>query len=98
MTFLLSYGLCFLTITGVYVSLLPTSSLVTFDIFTATLTHGKSVTRESFTWDPRSSFLKKCYNLAAIHFYRPIKLQFKRSMREQPDIHARLMSHYPQGK
>ena len=47
----------------------------------------------------RSSFLKKiCCNLAAIHFYRPIQLQFKHSIREQPDIHARLMSHYPQGK
>lgn len=33
---------------------------------------------------------------AAIHFYRPIRQQFRRSMREQPDIHARLMSHYPQ--
>jgi hypothetical protein len=97
MTFLLSYGLSFLSITGVYVSLSSTSSLVIFDIFTATLTHGKSVTRESLTWDPRSSFLK-CCNLAAIHFYRPIQLQFKRSMREQPDIHARLMSRYPQGK
>ncbi|KAJ3500601.1 hypothetical protein NLJ89_g9722 [Agrocybe chaxingu] len=33
---------------------------------------------------------------AIIHFYRPIRLQFGRSMREQPDIHARLMSRYPQ--
>ncbi|KAF4610329.1 hypothetical protein D9613_010456 [Agrocybe pediades] len=33
---------------------------------------------------------------AIIHFYKPIRLQFGRSMREQPDIHARLMSHYPQ--
>ncbi|KAF8154812.1 small oligopeptide transporter [Crassisporium funariophilum] len=33
---------------------------------------------------------------AAIHFYRPIRLQFGRSMREQPDVHARLMSTYPQ--
>lgn len=41
---------------------------------------------------------EKCCDLAAIHFYKPIRLQFKRSMREQPDIHARLMSHYPQGK
>ena len=32
-----------------------------------------------------------------IHFYKPIRLQIGRSMREQPDIHARLMSHYPQG-
>ncbi|KAF8811268.1 small oligopeptide transporter [Phlegmacium glaucopus] len=33
---------------------------------------------------------------AAIHFYKPIRLHFRRSMREQPDIHARLMSRYPQ--
>ncbi|KJA17684.1 hypothetical protein HYPSUDRAFT_170303 [Hypholoma sublateritium FD-334 SS-4] len=33
---------------------------------------------------------------AIIHFWKPIRLQFGRSMREQPDIHARLMSHYPQ--
>lgn len=33
---------------------------------------------------------------AMIHFYKPIRLQIGRSMREQPDIHARLMSHYPQ--
>jgi OPT family small oligopeptide transporter len=33
---------------------------------------------------------------ALIHFWRPIKLQFKRSLQEQPDIHARLMSVYPQ--
>ena len=32
-----------------------------------------------------------------IHFYKPIRLQIGRSMREQPDVHARLMSHYPQG-
>jgi hypothetical protein len=32
-----------------------------------------------------------------IHFHKPIRLQIGRSMREQPDIHARLMSHYPQG-
>ena len=96
MTFILSYGLSFLSITGVCVSLSPTSSLVTFHIFTATLTHGKSVTREALhkIIDHHS----KCCNLAAIHFYRPIQLQFKRSMQEQPDIHARLMSHYPQGK
>ncbi|KAH9476205.1 Sexual differentiation process protein isp4 [Psilocybe cubensis] len=36
-------------------------------------------------------------SLAIIHFYKPIRLQFGRSMREQPDIHARLMSQYPQG-
>ena len=47
MTFLLSYGLSFLSITGVYVSLSPISSLVTMDIFTATVAHGKSVARES---------------------------------------------------
>ncbi|KAF9043068.1 small oligopeptide transporter, partial [Panaeolus papilionaceus] len=33
---------------------------------------------------------------AIIHFWRPIRLQFNSTMREQPDIHARLMSHYPQ--
>jgi len=33
---------------------------------------------------------------AIIHFWKPIRLQFGRAMREQPDIHARLMSHYPQ--
>ena len=58
MTFILSYGLSFLSITGVYVSLSCTSSLVTFDVFPATITHGKTVTLECFTWVPRSSFLK----------------------------------------
>ena len=48
MTFILSYGLSFLSITGVYVSLSPTSSVVTFATFTATLTHGKNITRQSF--------------------------------------------------
>ncbi|KAF9473387.1 small oligopeptide transporter [Pholiota conissans] len=33
---------------------------------------------------------------AIIHFWKPIRLQFGRSMREQPDIHARLMAQYPQ--
>ncbi|TFK31608.1 small oligopeptide transporter [Crucibulum laeve] len=33
---------------------------------------------------------------AIIHFWKPIKLHFSRSVREQPDIHARLMSKYPQ--
>jgi OPT family small oligopeptide transporter len=52
-TFVMSYGLSFLSIT-------------------ATITH------------------------AMIHFWQPIKTQFKRSLREQPDIHARLMAKYPQ--
>ncbi|KAJ2919361.1 hypothetical protein MD484_g1053, partial [Candolleomyces efflorescens] len=33
---------------------------------------------------------------AIIYFWKPIRLQFSRSIREQPDVHARLMSHYPQ--
>jgi len=33
---------------------------------------------------------------AIIHFWKPIRLQFRRSLREQPDIHAQLMSRYPQ--
>ncbi|KAL9709483.1 hypothetical protein Ac2012v2_007219 [Leucoagaricus gongylophorus] len=33
---------------------------------------------------------------AIIHFWKPIRLQFNRSLREQPDIHAQLMSRYPQ--
>ncbi|XP_006456142.1 hypothetical protein AGABI2DRAFT_77707, partial [Agaricus bisporus var. bisporus H97] len=32
---------------------------------------------------------------ALIHFWKPIRLQFNRSLQEQPDIHARLMSRYP---
>ena len=40
----------------------------------------------------------RCWDLAAIHFYKPIRLQIGRSMREQPDIHAQLISRYPQGK
>ncbi|KAJ7593400.1 small oligopeptide transporter [Mycena floridula] len=32
---------------------------------------------------------------ALIHFRKPIQLHFKRSLREQPDIHAQLMSKYP---
>ncbi|TEB27919.1 small oligopeptide transporter [Coprinellus micaceus] len=52
-TFILSYGLSFLSITS-------------------TITH------------------------AIIHFYKPIRLQLGRSLREQPDVHARLMSQYPQ--
>jgi len=34
---------------------------------------------------------------AILYFYRPVRLQLGRSMREQPDIHARLMSRYEQG-
>jgi hypothetical protein len=33
---------------------------------------------------------------AIIYFYKPIRLQLGRSLREQPDVHARLMSQYPQ--
>ncbi|KAK7052416.1 glutathione transporter 1 [Favolaschia claudopus] len=33
---------------------------------------------------------------AIIYFWAPIKLQFKRSLREQPDVHAKLMMVYPQ--
>ncbi|GLB41159.1 putative OPT oligopeptide transporter protein [Lyophyllum shimeji] len=33
---------------------------------------------------------------AIIHFWKPIKVQFKQSLREAPDIHARLMAKYPQ--
>ncbi|KAG2004332.1 peptide transporter MTD1, variant 2 [Coprinopsis cinerea AmutBmut pab1-1] len=52
-TFVMSYGLSFLSITS-------------------TITH------------------------ALIYFWKPIRLQMRRSMREQPDVHARLMSQYPQ--
>ncbi|KAA1477025.1 small oligopeptide transporter [Dentipellis sp. KUC8613] len=31
-----------------------------------------------------------------IYFWKPIKLHFGRSLREQPDVHAQLMSRYPQ--
>ncbi|KAF7977555.1 hypothetical protein HWV62_3348 [Athelia sp. TMB] len=31
-----------------------------------------------------------------LYFWKPIKVQFGRSLREQPDIHARLMSNYRQ--
>ena len=37
------------------------------------------------------------HGTAIIYFWRPIRLQFRKSMREQPDIHAQLMSEYPQG-
>lgn len=33
-----------------------------------------------------------------IYFRKPIRVQFGRSLREQPDIHARLMSNYRQGE
>ncbi|KAF8874423.1 OPT oligopeptide transporter protein-domain-containing protein [Infundibulicybe gibba] len=33
---------------------------------------------------------------AMIHFRKPVQLQLTRSLREPPDIHARLMSYYPQ--
>ncbi|KAJ7715718.1 small oligopeptide transporter [Mycena maculata] len=33
---------------------------------------------------------------AIIHFWAPIKLQFSRSLREQPDVHAKLMMSYPE--
>lgn len=33
---------------------------------------------------------------AVIYFWKPIQIQFKRSLREQPDIHAQLMSNYSQ--
>ena len=35
---------------------------------------------------------------AIIYFRKPIKIHFKRSLQEQPDIHARLMANYRQGK
>lgn len=53
MTFAISYGLSFASIT-------------------ATITH------------------------SLIHFWKPIKIYFGRSLREQPDIHAQLMSRYAQ--
>lgn len=55
MTFVMSYGLSFLSIT-------------------ATISH------------------------ALIHFWKPVKLQLTRSLKEQPDIHARLMANYPEGE
>jgi len=33
---------------------------------------------------------------ALIYFWKPIKVQLRRSLREQPDIHARLMAWYPE--
>ncbi|KAJ7489558.1 small oligopeptide transporter, partial [Mycena latifolia] len=33
---------------------------------------------------------------AIIHFWAPIKLHFRRSLREQPDVHAKLMMAYPE--
>ncbi|KAJ6460926.1 small oligopeptide transporter [Mycena sanguinolenta] len=33
---------------------------------------------------------------AIVYFWAPIKLHFKRSLREQPDIHAKLMMAYPE--
>ncbi|KAF9462505.1 small oligopeptide transporter [Collybia nuda] len=42
------------------------------------------------------SITADAYLAAIIHFWKPIKLQFKRSLREQPDIHAQLMARYPQ--
>jgi len=33
---------------------------------------------------------------AIVYFWKPIRIQMRRSLREQPDVHARLMSHYPQ--
>ncbi|KAF8625334.1 hypothetical protein AX17_006876 [Amanita inopinata Kibby_2008] len=33
---------------------------------------------------------------AIIHFWKPIRLHFRRSLQEQPDIHAQLMAKYPQ--
>lgn len=32
---------------------------------------------------------------AILYFWKPIKTQFKRSLQEQPDVHARLMASYP---
>ena len=34
---------------------------------------------------------------AILYFWKPIKMQLKRDLREQPDIHAQLMSKYSQG-
>jgi hypothetical protein len=34
---------------------------------------------------------------AIIYFWKPIRLHFRKSMGEQPDVHAQLMSEYPQG-
>ncbi|KAJ6568446.1 OPT oligopeptide transporter protein-domain-containing protein [Mycena sp. CBHHK59/15] len=33
---------------------------------------------------------------AIIHFWAPMKLHFRRSLREQPDVHAKLMMKYPE--
>lgn len=34
---------------------------------------------------------------AILHFWAPIQLHFKRSLREQPDVHAKLMMSYAEG-
>ncbi|KIK00651.1 hypothetical protein K443DRAFT_7500 [Laccaria amethystina LaAM-08-1] len=36
------------------------------------------------------------HGTAIIYFWKPIRLHFRKSMGEQPDVHAQLMSEYPQ--
>jgi len=49
-------------------------------------------------WNRKSSeCLWTFSSQAIIHFRHPIKVQLKRSLREQPDIHAKLMAKYPEG-
>lgn len=92
-TFVLSYGLSFLSITGAQNRpLLPCCAKLTFPFLVNCSYH--------HTWCVLTTsileFFELTKNIAIIYFYKPIRLQIGRSLREQPDVHARLMSKYPQ--
>ncbi|CAA7262484.1 unnamed protein product [Cyclocybe aegerita] len=76
---------------------LPTAFAMSYGLsflsITSTVTHGTSFISVLSALLPATAIKNQ---QPIIHFYRPIRLQFGRSMREQPDIHARLMSRYPQ--
>ncbi|KAF9531386.1 small oligopeptide transporter [Crepidotus variabilis] len=81
-TFALSYGMSFMAITGpsLYFQIPPFINLTNDGVHQLMLSYYPIAT----------------VTHALIYFWKPIKLQFRRSLQEQPDIHARLMSQYPQ--
>jgi hypothetical protein len=55
--------------------------------------------RTSFVMAYALSFLAITATIthAILYFWKPIKIHFKRCLREQPDIHAQLMAQYKEG-
>lgn len=88
-TFVISYGLSFLSITCELVGTVFCASRLWFFPFSNYHTWYVVLMPELETLTNTGA--------AIIYFWKPIQLQFRRSMREQPDVHAQLMSEYPQG-